>query len=95
MKPEEGLKKVEPVVAASRPRPGATVELRFFSYLILPAVLFLLLLLGIAVRSFPGPGDLEIVELSRDSPVHLAVDRLHKLQAGGWGSRDASRWWAT
>ncbi len=90
VRPEEGLKKVEPVVkriaAPSRP----TVELRFFSILVLPALLFLLLLIGIAVRSFPGPGDLEIVELSRESPVHVAVDRLHKLQAGGWGSRGLS-----
>lgn len=90
VKPEEGLKKVEPVVKRIAAPPRPTVELRFFSYLILPAILFLLLLLGIAVRSFPGPGDLEIVELSRDAPVHLAVDKLHKLQAGGWGSRGLS-----
>lgn len=90
VKPEEGLKKVEPVVKRIAAPPRPTVEVRFFSILIFPALLFLLLLIGIAVRSFPGPGDLEIVELSRDSPVHLAVDRLHKLQAGGWGSRGLS-----
>jgi nucleotide-binding universal stress UspA family protein len=90
VKPEEGLKKVEPVVKRIAAPPAPTVEVRFFSYLLLPAILFLLLLLGILVRSFPGPGDLEIVELSRDAPVHIAVDRLHKLQAGGWGSRGLS-----
>ena len=73
---------------AAPPRP--TVEVRFLSLLILPATLLLLMLLGIAVRSFPGPGDLEVVELARDQPVHLACDRLHKLQAGGWGSRGLS-----
>ena len=90
VKPEEGLKKVEPVVKRIAAPPRPTVEIRFLSILILPALLFLLLLIGIAVRSFPGPGDLEVVELSRDAPVHIAVDRLHKLQSGGWGSRGLS-----
>jgi hypothetical protein len=90
VRPEEGLKKVEPVLRRIAAPPTPTVEVRFFSLLILPATLLLLLLLGIAVRSFPGPGDLEIVELSRDQPLHVACDRLHKLQAGGWGSRGLS-----
>jgi hypothetical protein len=90
VRPEEGLKKVEPVVKRIAAPARPTVELRFFSVLVLPALLFLLLLIGIAVRSFPGPGDQEIVELPKDAPVHLAVDRLHKLQAGGWGSRGLS-----
>lgn len=90
VKPEEGLKKVEPVVRRIAAPPRPTVEVRFFSVLLLPATLLLLLLLGIAVRSFPGPGDLEVVELTRDLPLHVATDRLHKLQAGGWGSRGLS-----
>lgn len=90
VRPEEGLKKVEPVVKRIAAPARPTVEVRFFSILILPALVFLLLLIGIAVRSFPGPGDVEIVELGKDSPVHVAVDRLHKLQAGGWGSRGLS-----
>jgi hypothetical protein len=28
----------------------------------------------------------EVVELALNSPVHLAVDRFHKVQAGGWGT---------
>jgi hypothetical protein len=90
VKPEEGLKKVEPVVRRIAAPPRPTVEVRFFSLLILPATLLLLLLLGIAVRSFPGPGDLEVLELTREVPLHVACDRLHKLQAGGWGSRGLS-----
>lgn len=82
--PHEGLRKVEPIVrritAPSRPR----VELQFLSLLILPLTLFLFLLLGILVRSFPGPGDFEVVELAKGSPVHLALDRLHRLEHGGW-----------
>jgi hypothetical protein len=90
VKPEEGLKKVEPVVRRIAARPSPTVEVRFVSLLIFPGTLLLLLLLGIAVRSFPGPGDLEVVELTRDQPLHVACDRLHKLHAGGWGSRGLS-----
>jgi hypothetical protein len=87
--PSEGLKKVEPVirriVAPNRP----VAEFQFLTYLILPLSLFLFMLLGILVRSFPGPGDLEIVELSQGMQVHLAADRLHKL-AGGWGTTGLS-----
>jgi hypothetical protein len=90
VEPHEGLKKIEPAVKriAAPSRPG--VELRFFGLLILPLVLFLVLLLGLLVRSFPGPGDLEIVELSLGQPAHLAVDKLHRVEAGGWGASGLS-----
>ena len=80
--PEQGLKKIEPVVKriVAPPKPG--VEVRIFSIVVLPLVLFLFLLLGILVRSFPGPGDQEIVELEKGVPVHLAADRLHKVESG-------------
>ncbi|MFI5183209.1 MAG: VWA domain-containing protein [Vicinamibacteria bacterium] len=83
--PHEGLKKVEPVVRriVAPSRPG--VELQFLSYLVLPLSLFLALLLGILVRSFPGAGDVEIIEISQGVPVHVAADKLHKLADGGWG----------
>ncbi|HEX6738498.1 MAG TPA: vWA domain-containing protein [Vicinamibacteria bacterium] len=82
--PEQGLKRIEPAVRRITTPPRPWVELKLFTYMVLPAVLFLLLLVGIMVRSFPGSGDLEIVELDKDQPAHLAVDRLHKLEAGGW-----------
>jgi hypothetical protein len=85
VRPNEGLKKVEPVVRRIVTPPRPTVELRVFSYMIMPLVLFVLLSLGIMVRSFPGPGDLEIVELGSGEPVHVAVDRLHRLNESGWG----------
>jgi hypothetical protein len=50
----------------------------------------LFLMLGILVRSFPGPGDLEIVELGRDLPAYIAIDRLHKVQSGGWSAQGLS-----
>lgn len=84
--PHEGLKKVEPavrrIVAPSRP----AVELKFLSGLILPLALFILLLLGILVRSFPGPGDVETIEMATHTPVHVAADKLHRLEGGGWGT---------
>jgi hypothetical protein len=90
VQPHEGLKKIEPVVrrivSPSRP----TVELGFVSTLVLPMLLFLFLLLGVLVRSFPGPGDVEVVELSLGSPANIAVDRLHKVGSGGWGTTGLS-----
>jgi hypothetical protein len=88
--PSEGLRKVAPVIRRIVAPSSPAVELQFLSYLVLPLCLFLALLLGILVRSFPGPGDLEIVELSLGVPVHIAADKLHKLEDGGWGSTGLS-----
>lgn len=84
VEPHEGLKKIEPAVRriVSPPRPG--VEVQFLTVLVLPLSLFLFLLLGILVRSFPGPGDVEMVEMSYGMPVHVAADKLHKVEGGGW-----------
>ena len=84
--PEEGLKTVEPAVRriVAPPRPG--VELRFGSALLLPLLLFVVLFVGILVRSYPGAGDTEVVELKLGQPVHLAADRPHKLESGGWAA---------
>jgi hypothetical protein len=90
VQPNEGLKKVEPVVRRIVTPARPTVELRVLGYVVLPLVLFVLLGLGILVRSFPGPGDVEVVEMASGEPVHLAVDRLHKLEDGGWGGRGLS-----
>ena len=57
VEPHEGLKKIEPVVKRIAAPAQAGVELRFFFFLVLPLLLFLVLLLGLLVRSFPGPGD--------------------------------------
>lgn len=89
IEPGAGLAKVEPVVRRITAPPSATVEIQLFTGLVLPLSLFLALLLGILVRSFPGPGDLEIVELSEGQPVHLVADKLHKLD-GGWATTGLS-----
>ena len=84
--PHEGLKKVEPIVKRIVAAPRAGVELRFFFLLVFPLLAFLVLLLGLLVRSFPGPGDLEVVELALGAPVHLGVDRLHRTESGHWAT---------
>jgi hypothetical protein len=88
--PQEGLKKIEPVVRriAAPPRPG--VELRILSYFVLPLVLFLLALLGLLVRSFPGPGDVEVVELAMNQPAHVAADRARRSNDGVWSEEGLS-----
>ena len=89
--PEQGLKQIEPVVKRITAPPRPWVELKFLS--VHGAARWCsssLLLLGILVRAFPGPGDLEVVELDEGRPVHVAVDRLHKLDSGGWGSSGLS-----
>jgi hypothetical protein len=89
VEPQEGLPKIAPIIAriSAPSRPG--VEAQFLSALILPLALFLTLLLGILVRSFPGPGDVEVVELELGAPVHVAADRLHKVE-GGWSNAGLS-----
>jgi hypothetical protein len=80
--PRDGLRAMEPIVKriVAPARPG--IEIRVFSYFVLPLVVFLVALLGLLVRSFPGPGDVEIVELSLGVGAHLAVDRARRGGAG-------------
>ena len=88
VQPYEGLKAIQPIVARIT-APASAVEVEALGALVLPLVLFLCLLLGILVRTFPGPGDVEVVEMSRDVPVHVAVDRMHRME-GGWATSGLS-----
>ena len=90
VQPHEGLAAIEPVVARIAAPSSASVETGLFAGLVLPAVLFLVLLLGILVRSFPGAGDVEIIELPMGAPVHVGVDRLHKLDGSSWAATGLS-----
>jgi hypothetical protein len=88
MGPTDGLKKLEPVVRRISAPVRPTAELQL-SAMLLPFVLLLFLFLGILVRSFPGPGDLEILELSTGLPVHIGVDKMRSIE-GGWASTGLS-----
>jgi hypothetical protein len=88
--PREGLKKIEPVVRRIAAPPRAGIELRIFAYFVLPLALILVALVGLLVRSFPGPGDLEILELAANQPTHVAADRLHRAPDGTWSAQGLS-----
>jgi hypothetical protein len=80
--PGEGLRALEPMVKRIVAAPRAGIEVRLFAYFILPLLLALVALLGLLVRSFPGPGDVETIELGLGVPVHVAADRARKGGAG-------------
>ena len=88
--PHEGLQKIEPVVKRIASPPRAGIEMRIFFWFVLPLLLILGALLGLLVRSFPGPGDLEIVELASGQPVHVAADRIHRAPDGTWSTQGLS-----
>jgi hypothetical protein len=88
--PREGLAKIEPVVKRIAAPPRAGIELRIFGYFVLPLLVILVALLGLLVHSFPGPGDQELLELARDQPVHVAVDRIHRSPDGSWSAQGLS-----
>jgi len=90
VRPGEGLAKIQPVITRISAPPRAGIELRIFTWFVLPLLLVLVVLLGLLVRSFPGPGDLELVELAVDQPLHLAVDRMHRLPSGVWSAQGLS-----
>lgn len=90
VRPDEGLEKIEPTVRRIAAPPRPRVEMRIFGYFILPLVLILLALVGLLVHSFPGPGDLEVVELALEQPVHLTSDKLHRTRDGQWATQGLS-----
>ena len=88
--PDEGLAKIEPVVKRIIAPPRARIEFQIFGYFVLPLLLILVALLGLLVRSFPGPGDLELLELASDKPVHVTTDRIHRDSDGSWSAQGLS-----
>jgi len=90
VRPGEGLEKIRPVITRIAAPPRAGIELRIFTWFVLPLLVVLVVLLGLLVRSFPGPGDLELIELAVDQPLHVAVDRLHRLPNGVWSAQGLS-----
>jgi hypothetical protein len=85
--PEEGLRKIGPVIKRIAAPSRAGIEVRVFSYLVAPLLVTLFVLLGMLVRSFPGPGDLEILELNQNQPVHVAADKLRRSADGRWSQQ--------
>ena len=90
IRPDEGLEKIEPTVRRITAPPRPEIEMRIFGYFILPLVLILLALVGLLVHTFPGPGDLEILELGLGQPLHVAADKLHRTRDGSWAAQGLS-----
>jgi hypothetical protein len=74
---EEGLETIEPIVTRIATPSTPRVEFTLTGSLLL----IIAVLIGIGVRSFPGSGDREIVELRTGQPVQIAVDRLRRLSS--------------
>jgi hypothetical protein len=88
--PAEGLTRIEPIVKRIAAPPRVGIELRIFGYFVLPLLLILVSLLGLLVRSFPGPGDLEVLELAADQPLYVTTDRIHRSPDGTWSAQGLS-----
>ena len=75
---EEGLDEIEPIVTRIVTPPAPRVEFGIAGVLIG----VIALLVGAGVRSFPGAGDREIIELRTGDPLQIAVDRLRRVSDG-------------
>jgi hypothetical protein len=72
IEPGTGLENIEPIVRRIAAPPSYRTEL-----IIAATLLFLTgVLVSVGVRSFPGTGDQEVVELRAGQPVHLVVDQM-------------------
>ena len=80
---EEGLEEIKPIVTRIATPPVPRVELGIAGVLLG----VIALLIGVGVRSFPGSGDREIVELSTDDSLQIGVDRLRRVPDGPKWSR--------
>lgn len=74
---DEGLEEIQPVVTRIATPASPKVELYIAGSLIVAVAM----LVSVGVRSFPGAGDREVVELRIGEPVQVAVDRLRRLSS--------------
>ncbi len=74
---DEGLEEIRPMVTRIATPASPKVELYIASSLLIAVAM----LVGVGVRSFPGTGDREVVELRTGEAVHVAVDRLRRVSS--------------
>jgi hypothetical protein len=84
----QGLEVIEPIVNRITMPPAPKIEFSIAGSLLIA----LAFLVGVGVRSFPGAGDREILELRKESPLHIGVDRLRRINADvpAWSRRGLS-----
>jgi hypothetical protein len=73
----EGLEEIQPIVTRIATPASPNVEIAIAGSLLV----VIATLVGVGVRSFPGAGDREVVELRSGEPVQIAVDRLRRLSS--------------
>lgn len=88
VEPREGLPTIEKVVGRIVAPPDARVEISLGAALLLTIAV----LIGIGVRSFPGAGDCEIIDLAFGRTAHLSADRFRRVGSGvpAWSWRGLS-----
>lgn len=74
---DEGLEEIAPIVTRIATPATPKVELGIAGSLLIAVAM----LVGVGVRSFPGAGDREVVELRSGEAVQIAVDRLRRLSS--------------
>ncbi len=74
---DEGLEEIQPIVTRIATPASPKVELYIASSLLIAVMM----LMGVGVRSFPGAGDREVVELRTGEAVQISVDRLRRLSS--------------
>jgi hypothetical protein len=74
---DEGLETIAPIVTRIATPSTPRVEFSLVGSLLIAVAV----LIGIGVRSFPGSGDRELVEMRVGEPLHIAVDRLRRLSS--------------
>ncbi len=84
----EGLAKIEPVVTRIAAPANPKLEL----YIAGSLLIAIGMLIGVGVRSYPGAGNREVVELRTGEAVQVAVDRLRRLSSDvpAWSWRGLS-----
>jgi hypothetical protein len=77
VKPQGGLEQIVPIVHRITQTASYRVELSLAGVLLLVTAMFV----GAGVRSFPGAGDQEVLEMRVERPVHISIDRLRRISA--------------
>jgi hypothetical protein len=88
VEPRGGLEQIVPIVYRITQTASFRVELSIVSSLLL----IMAIVVGVGVRSFPGAGDQEILELRVDRPTHIAIDKLRRIssEVPSWSWRGLS-----
>ena len=88
LEPERDQAQVSAIVAHI----GNPAMARLNQALVAGLALVVIVVIGVGVRSFPASGDREVLEMWKDLPYHIAIDRWRRLPTGvpSWSWRGCS-----